>query len=185
MILGDNIFYGSNFVNEYLKKELKKKGSSIFLYSVQDPSRFGIAEIDKNNQIKKIIEKPKKPKSNLAITGLYIFDARVTLFSRNLKLSKRGETEIVDLLRIYHKNNELNFRILNRGIAWIDTGTPESLINASQYIEIIEKRQNTKIACIEEISLRMNFIDKKRYLTLIKSYNKSPYKNYLKSILNK
>ena len=109
----------------------------------------------------------------------------MTLFSRNLKLSKRGETEIVDLLRIYHKNNELNFRILNRGIAWIDTGTPESLINASQYIEIIEKRQNTKIACIEEISLRMNFIDKKRYLTLIKSYNKSPYKNYLKSILNK
>lgn len=184
MILGDNIFYGSNFVNEYLKEELKKKGSSMFLYSVQDPSRFGVAEIDNKDQINKIIEKPKNPKSNLAITGLYLFDEKASLFTRNLKLSKRGETEIVDLLKRYHKNKELNFRILNRGIAWIDTGTPESLINASQYIEIIEKRQNTKIACIEEISLRMNYIDKKKYLNLIKGYNDSPYKNYLRSILN-
>ena len=185
LILGDNLFHGHYLMSHLKNANQNKEGATIFLYPVNDRERYGIVNFDKEGNIIDIQEKPKKPKSNLAITGLYIFDARVTLFSRNLKLSKRGETEIVDLLRIYHKNNELNFRILNRGIAWIDTGTPESLINASQYIEIIEKRQNTKIACIEEISLRMNFIDKKRYLTLIKSYNKSPYKNYLKSILNK
>ena len=183
MILGDNIFYGSDFINKYLRPTIKKNGSSIFLYSVHDPSRFGIVEFDKNNKIKNIIEKPKRTNSNFAITGLYFFDEKVSSFSRNLKPSKRGETEIIDLLNIYKKRRSLNFKVINRGIAWIDTGTPESLIRASQYIEIIEKRQNTKIACLEQIALEMGYININEYKNLIKKYPVSAYKDYLISVL--
>ena len=183
MILGDNIFYGANFVNDYLLKQLNKKGSSIFLYKVNDPSRFGIIELDKNKKISKIIEKPKRTSSNLAITGLYIFDQNAFYFSKDLKKSKRGETEITDVLKKYKKFKKLNYRILNRGIAWIDTGTPESFINAGQFVQTIEKRQNTKIACLEQISLEMGFIKIEEYKKLIKNYTNSPYKDYLISVL--
>ena len=183
MILGDNIFYGSNFINKYLINQIKNPGSTIYLYSVSDPSRFGIAELDNNKNLKKISEKPKNSQSNLAITGLYLFDKNVSEYSKDLKPSKRGETEIIDLLNKYLKKNLLHYKIMNRGIAWIDTGTPESLINASQYIEILEKRQNTKIACIEEISYKKKYIDKKQYKKILNSYNNSPYKDYLKSVI--
>lgn len=183
MILGDNIFYGANFVNEYISSELKKNCSTIFLYKVPDPSRFGIVELNKNNKISKIVEKPKVTNSNLAITGIYIFDDQASVFSKNLTPSNRGETEIVDVLKKYKNIDKLNFKIINRGVAWIDTGTPESLISASQFVEIIEKRQNTKIACIEEIALEMNFINKNEFTNLIKSYNESHYKDYLKKLL--
>ena len=183
LILGDNFFYGQGFTNR-LKDALKKNnGATIFTYIVNNPSDYGILEIDKRNKIKKIIEKPSRPKSNLAITGLYFFNHKVINFAKSLKPSKRNELEIVDLLNIYLKKKLLRAEFMGRGSAWLDTGNTKNLFGASQYIAAIEERQGLKIACIEEISYQNKWISKKQILKRISFYGKCDYSEYLKKII--
>jgi len=183
LILGDNFFYGQGFTNR-LKDALKKnKGATIFTYIVNNPSDYGILETDKRNKIRKIIEKPSRPKSNLAITGLYFFNHKVINFAKSLKPSKRNELEIVDLLNIYLKKKLLRAEFMGRGSAWLDTGNATNLFNASQYIAAIEERQGLKIACIEEISYQNKWISKKQILKRISFYGKCDYSDYLKKII--
>ena len=183
LILGDNFFYGQGFTNR-LKNALKKnKGATIFTYIVNNPSDYGILEVDRKNKIKKIVEKPSRPKSNLAITGLYFFNHKVVNFAKKLKPSKRNELEIVDLLNIYLKNKSLKSEFMGRGSAWLDTGNVTNLFNASQYIAAIEERQGLKIACIEEISFQNKWISKKQILKRISFYGKCDYSDYLKKII--
>jgi len=182
LILGDNFFYGQGFTIR-LKNALKKnKGATIFTYIVNNPSDYGILEIDKRNKIKKIIEKPSRPKSNLAITGLYFFNHKVINFAKSLKPSKRNELEIVDLLNIYLKKKLLRAEFMGRGSAWLDTGNATNLFNASQYIAAIEERQGLKIACIEEIAYQNKWVSKKQILKRINFYGKCNYSDYLKKI---
>ena len=182
LILGDNFFYGQGFTNR-LKNALKKNiGATIFTYIVNNPSDYGILEISKRNKIKKIIEKPFRPKSNLAITGLYFFNHKVINFAKSLKPSKRNELEIVDLLNIYLKKKLLRAEFMGRGSAWLDTGNATNLFNASQYIAAIEERQGLKIACIEEIAYQNKWISKKQVLKRINFYGKCDYSDYLKKI---
>ena len=182
LILGDNFFYGQGFTNR-LKNALKKNnGATIFTYIVNNPSDYGILETDKRNKIKKIIEKPFRPKSNLAITGLYFFNHKVINFAKSLKPSKRNELEIVDLLNIYLKKKLLRAEFMGRGSAWLDTGNATNLFNASQYIAAIEERQGLKIACIEEIAYQNKWISKKQILKRINFYGKCDYSDYLKKI---
>ena len=182
LILGDNFFYGQGFTNR-LKDALKKnKGATIFTYIVNNPSDYGILETDKRNKIRKIIEKPSRPKSNLAVTGLYFFNHKVINFAKSLKPSKRNELEIVDLLNIYLKKKLLRAEFMGRGSAWLDTGNATNLFNASQYIAAIEERQGLKIACIEEISYQNKWISKKQILKRISFYGKCDYSDYLKKI---
>ena len=182
LILGDNFFYGQGFTNR-LKNALKKNnGATIFTYIVNNPSDYGILEISKRNKIKKIIEKPFRPKSNLAITGLYFFNHKVINFAKSLKPSKRNELEIVDLLNIYLKKKLLRAEFMGRGSAWLDTGNATNLFNASQYIAAIEERQGLKIACIEEIAYQNKWISKKQILKRINFYGKCNYSDYLKKI---
>ena len=182
LILGDNFFYGQGFTNR-LKYALKKNnGATIFTYIVNNPSDYGILETDKKNKIKKIIEKPSRPKSNLAITGLYFFNHKVINFAKSLKPSKRNELEIVDLLSIYLKKKLLRAEFMGRGSAWLDTGNATNLFNASQYIAAIEERQGLKIACIEEIAYQNKWISKKQILKRINFYGKCDYSDYLKKI---
>ncbi len=183
MILGDNIFYGSDFVSKHILPNLKKNRNSIFTYHVANPSDFGIINLDKDDKIIKIEEKPKKPKSNLAITGLYIFDKNVSKYSRSLKSSKRGETEIIDLIKIYHKKKLLHVEKISRGVAWLDTGTHKNLIDAGDFIKTIESRQGLKIGCIEEISYLKGFINKKALTQIINKMRPCEYKDYLKKVL--
>ena len=183
LILGDNFFYGQGFTNR-LKNALKKNnGATIFTYIVNNPSDYGILETSKRNKIKKIIEKPFRPKSNLAITGLYFFNHKVINFAKSLKPSKRNELEIVDLLNIYLKKKLLRAEFMGRGSAWLDTGNATNLFNASQYIAAIEERQGLKIACIEEISYQNKWISKKQILKRISFYGKCDYSDYLKKII--
>ena len=182
LILGDNFFYGQGFTNR-LKDALKKNnGATIFTYIVNNPSDYGILETDKRNKIRKIIEKPSRPKSNLAITGLYFFNHKVINFAKSLKPSKRNELEIVDLLNIYLKKKLLRAEFMGRGSAWLDTGNATNLFNASQYIAAIEERQGLKIACIEEIAYQNKWISKKQILKRINFYGKCDYSDYLKKI---
>jgi len=182
LILGDNFFYGQGFTNR-LKNALKKNnGATIFTYIVNNPSDYGILETSKRNKIKKIVEKPFKPKSNLAITGLYFFNHKVINFAKSLKPSKRNELEIVDLLNIYLKKKLLRAEFMGRGSAWLDTGNATNLFNASQYIAAIEERQGLKIACIEEIAYQNKWISKKQILKRINFYGKCDYSEYLKKI---
>ena len=182
LILGDNFFYGQGFTNR-LKNALKKNnGATIFTYIVNNPSDYGILETSKRNKIKKIVEKPFKPKSNLAITGLYFFNHKVINFAKSLKPSKRNELEIVDLLNIYLKKKLLRAEFMGRGSAWLDTGNATNLFNASQYIAAIEERQGLKIACIEEIAYQNKWISKKQILKRINFYGKCDYSDYLKKI---
>ena len=182
LILGDNFFYGQGFTNR-LKNALKKNnGATIFTYIVNNPSDYGILETSKRNKIKKITEKPFRPKSNLAITGLYFFNHKVINFAKSLKPSKRNELEIVDLLNIYLKKKLLRAEFMGRGSAWLDTGNATNLFNASQYIAAIEERQGLKIACIEEIAYQNKWISKKQILKRINFYGKCDYSDYLKKI---
>lgn len=183
LILGDNFFYGQGFTNRLKKALHKNKGATIFTYVVNNPSDYGILEVDRRNKIKKIVEKPSRPKSNLAITGLYFFDSKVVSFAKTLKSSKRNELEIVDLLNIYLKNKSLKSEFMGRGSAWLDTGNATNLFNASQYIAAIEERQGLKIACIEEISYQNKWISKKQILKRINFYGKCDYSDYLKKII--
>ena len=182
LILGDNFFYGQGFTIR-LKNALKKNnGATIFTYIVNNPSDYGILETSKRNKIKKIIEKPFRPKSNLAVTGLYFFNHKVIDFAKSLKPSKRNELEIVDLLNIYLKKKLLRAEFMGRGSAWLDTGNTTNLFNASQYIAAIEERQGLKIACIEEIAYQNKWISKKQILKRINFYGKCEYSDYLKKI---
>ena len=183
LILGDNFFYGQGLALK-LKKALKEnKGSTIFLYPVENPSQYGVVELTSKNKIKKISEKPKKPISNLAITGLYFFDNKVVSYSKKLKPSKRNELEITDLIKKYKNNNLLKVERIGRGGSWLDAGTTKDLFDASQFVSIIEKRQGLKIACIEEIALRNKWIKNEAIIKSIKFYGNCDYSNYLKNLI--
>jgi len=182
LILGDNFFY-SQSLGKKLKECVKlNKGAKVFIHHVADPSLYGVAKIN-NKKISKIVEKPKKFVSNLAITGLYFFDNKVVKYSKNLKPSQRKETEIVDLLKKYLKNNELKAESLGRGGAWLDTGSINDFYNTSSFVEAIENRQGLKIACLEEISFNNNWISKQKVRKAIKFYGKCNYSKYLKSLI--
>jgi len=184
MILGDNFFYGQNLSQKLQLCTKIKSGAKVVLYKVQNPELFGVAKINEKNRILKIVEKPKKHISNLAITGLYFFDNKVVKYSKNLKPSKRGELEIVDLLNKYKKTNKLSAEFIGRGGAWLDTGSIEDYYKTSAFVQAIENRQGLKIACLEEISFLNKWIKKKEILGQIKFYGKCGYSNYLRKIIN-
>lgn len=182
MILGDNIFYSNGFIN-ILNDIKKNSGATIFSYAVQNPCDFGIVNINNTGKITSLEEKPVSSESNLAITGMYFFDKNVSDYSKKLKPSKRGELEIIDLIKIYLQKNKLNYVKLGRGFAWLDTGTSNSLIEAGKFIEIIEKRQGLKIGCIEEIAFQKGLISKSELKKLICKYPDCEYKFYLEKLL--
>ena len=184
LILGDNIFYGHDFESLLNSADSKKEGASIFVYHVNDPGRYGLAELGANNEILAISEKPKKPKSNYAITGLYFYDNNVIRYAKDLKPSERGELEITDLNKLYLEKKKLFVEIMGRGYAWLDTGTQESLLDAGQFIATIENRQGLKIACPEEIAYKKKWISSKDLEQLAKPLLNSPYGQYLLKVLN-
>ena len=184
LILGDNFFYGQS-LTKILKKNISlKKGAKIFLHPVKNPNNYGVAHLNNKNKVVSLIEKPKKTKSNLAVTGLYFFDNKVVEFSKRLKPSKRGELEIIDLLNIYRKRNILSADLIGRGGAWLDTGNVKDYYNASNFISAIENRQGLKIACLEEISYKNNWINKQDIKKSILFYGNCDYSKYLKSLIN-
>ena len=185
MILGDNFFYG-NMLSPLIKNSFKKnKGCNIYLYPSNKPSAYGVVEFDKKNKIKKIIEKPKKTSSNLIITGLYVFDKKVSDYAKKLKPSKRGELEIVDLINAYKSKNKLSTIKLGRGSAWMDVGNFQDLQSASSFIQNVEDRQSYKIGCIEEIALNNKWINKSNIINRIKFCSNTSYSKYLKSLITK
>lgn len=184
LVLGDNIFYGSGLSKMVQDAASKQEGATVFGYHVNDPERFGVVEFDKNMKAISIEEKPEKPRSNYAVTGLYFYDNNVVEFAKNIKPSARGELEITDLNNEYLKQGNLEVKIMDRGFAWLDTGTHESLLEASLFIETIEKRQNLKVACLEEIAYRMNYIDKDKLIELSQPLKKNAYGQYLLRIAN-
>lgn len=185
LVLGDNIFYGPGF-SAMLKKAVKtaeEKGeATVFGYPVKDPERFGVVEFDKNGKAITIEEKPKEPKSNYAVTGLYFYDNSVIEYAKNLKPSARGELEITDLNKIYLKNNKLNVELFGRGFAWLDTGTHSSLLRAGQYVQTIEENQGIKIACLEEVAYRVGFLTKEQILNTADKYKKNEYYSYIRNL---
>jgi glucose-1-phosphate thymidylyltransferase len=183
MILGDNFFYGSMLSSLIKESFLNHRGANIYLYPSKNTSAYGVVELKKNGLIKKIVEKPKFTKSDLVITGMYIFDKNVALYAKKLKPSKRKELEIVDLINIYKKKKLLNIIKLGRGSAWLDVGNFEDLQNASNFIQNIEQRQNYMIGCLEEISLNNKWINKKNLINRIKFFGNSSYARYLKNLL--
>ena len=183
LMLGDNFFYGQGFTKQLLRASKKLRNSTIFVYPVNNPSSFGIVSLGKNNKIYKIEEKPKKTKSNLAITGLYFFDNKAAKLAKKLKFSKRKELEIVDLLKNYNKLGKVKVEKLGRGSAWLDNGEIENLQDASKFVEGLEKRQGLKIACLEEIALNNKWIQKKHLSKRIKFYGNSNYSRYLKKLI--
>ncbi|MCL2627447.1 MAG: glucose-1-phosphate thymidylyltransferase RfbA [Oscillospiraceae bacterium] len=184
MILGDNLFYGNGFSSMLQAAAAKPSGATVFGYYVDDPERFGVVEFDDNGRAVSIEEKPSKPKSNYAVTGLYFYDNRCVEFAKSLKPSARGELEITDLNKVYLNNGELDVCLLGRGFAWLDTGTIDSLMDASNYIMAVEKRQGIKISAIEEIAYRMGYINEKQLTGLAQGYGKSPYGEYLLKVLS-
>jgi glucose-1-phosphate thymidylyltransferase len=183
LILGDNIFYGHDVPQMLEKACARKSGASIFAYHVQDPERYGVVEFDASGKAISIEEKPTQPKSNWAATGLYFYDGRVVEYAKTLKPSKRGELEITDLNRIYLEKNELNVETFGRGVAWLDTGTHESLLQSSLFVQTIEQRQGLKIACLEEIAFNKGFITRDQLARLAEEYPKSSYGVYLQNLL--
>ena len=186
LILGDNIFFGPSFSKIlHTASEVVENngGASIFAYSVRQPERFGIVEFDENGKPISIIEKPQKPSSNLAVTGLYIYDNQVVEFAKSLKPSIRGELEITEINNIYLKKGKLNIENLGRGFAWLDTGTHHSLLQAGQYVQTIEENQGIKIACLEEIAYRMQFLSKAEILANIKDAKNNEYYDYVRDLM--
>jgi glucose-1-phosphate thymidylyltransferase len=181
LVLGDNIFYGSR-LGRQLQELNDIEGGYVFAYEVSDPERYGVVEFDEDNKVISIEEKPMHPKSNYAVPGLYFYDNDVVEIARNLQPSARGEYEITDVNKIYLKRGKLKVAILDRGTAWLDTGTFDSLSDASEFVRVIEKRQGTKIGCIEEVAYRMEFIDGKALMQQADLLAKSGYGNYLKKI---
>jgi len=184
MILGDNIFYGNGFSNLLVEAAGNKNRATIFGYYVEDPERFGVVEFGSCGKVLSVEEKPKIPKSNYAITGLYFYDNRVVEIARNMKPSARGELEITDLNRVYLEMGELDVQLMGRGYAWLDTGTIDSLFDASDFIRMIEKRQGIKISAPEEISYHQGWITKEELLDSAKKYGKSPYGTHLRKVAN-
>jgi len=185
LILGDNFFYGQSLTKRLQESVKLKSGAIVLLHPVRNPSLYGIASINKKNKIVKIIEKPKKHFSNLAITGLYFFDNKVINYSKNLKPSKRKEIEIVDLLNKYKHKKKLSADFISRGGAWLDTGSIEDFYNTSAFVSALENRQGLKIACIEEIAFNNHWINKKNILNAIKFYGKCNYSHYLSTLIKK
>ena len=183
LILGDNFFYGQNFTQKLRKCIKLKRGASVFVHPVKNPNLYGVAKVNSKNTILKIIEKPKKFVSNLAVTGLYFFDNNVIRYSKNLKPSRRKEIEITDLLNIYRKKRQLNSEMLGRGGVWLDTGSIKDFYSASNFISTIENRQGFKIACIEEISLNNKWIKEKEIKNQISFYGNCEYSKYLKHLI--
>ena len=183
LILGDNFFYGQSLTKKLIKCTNLSNGAKVFLHPVKKPSLYGVATINSKNKITKIIEKPKKTKSNLAVTGLYFFDNKVSKFSKLLKPSKRNELEIVDLLNKYKNKNQLSAEIIGRGGAWLDTGSVENFNDTSNFVASIEHRQGFKIGCLEEIAFNNKWIDKKKIEEAINFYGKCDYSKYLTTII--
>ncbi len=182
LILGDNIFYGHSFSTTLQKMANLKNGAYIFGYWVSDSQRYGIVEFNEDNEVISIEEKPKVPKSNYAVPGLYFYDNEVVDIAKNLKPSARGELEITDVNLTYLKKGNLKVELLGRGYAWLDTGTPDSLLDASNYIATMERRQGLKIGCIEEVAFRMGYVDSKQFEKIIDQSPENEYKKYLKII---
>lgn len=184
LILGDNFFYGQS-LTKILKKNINiKSGAKIFIHPVKNPHLYGVATLNKNKKVTSLIEKPKKTKSNFAVTGLYFFDNKVVELTKKLKPSKRGELEIIDLLNLYKKKNKLKAEFIGRGGSWLDTGNINDFYEASNFISAIENRQGLKIACLEEIALNNNWINHKHLKDAMKFYGNCDYSKYLKSLIN-
>jgi len=179
LILGDNFFYSQSLTEKLIDCTKLQSGAKIFLHSVSNPSLYGVVKINKKNKVLKIVEKPKKHLSDLAITGLYFFDNKVVEYSKSLKPSKRNEIEIVDLLKKYNKKNKLNIEFIGRGGAWLDAGSIKDFYDASAFVSALQNRQGLKIACLEEIALSNGWINKKQIILAIKFYGKCDYSNYL------
>lgn len=184
LILGDNIFFGHDLINLLQESAKTKNGATVFGYYVKDPKRYGVVEFDKNNNALSIEEKPDNPKSNYAVVGLYFYDNSVINIAKNLKPSKRGEIEITAVNNAYLKRGELHVQLMGRGYAWLDTGTFDSLLDASLFVKTIEARQGLKIACIEETAYKMGYINNTQLKAHAMSLGKSDYGNYLMDILN-
>jgi len=182
LILGDNLFYGQGFVTMLRNAVQKQKGATIFAYRVKDPHQFGVVEFDKKNHVVSVEEKPKIPKSQFAITGLYFYDNAVVAIAKNVKPSGRGELEITDINNVYLQRKELDVEVLTRGFAWLDMGSFGSLLEASQFIETVETRQGFMIACLEEIAYNMRYITKDQLFLLARGMSKNDYGKYLQEI---
>lgn len=184
LVLGDNIFYGHGLTELLKRAAARETGATVFGYYVNDPERFGVVEFDESGKAVSIEEKPELPKSNYAVTGLYFYDNRVVNIAKSIKPSPRGELEITDINKAYLEMGELNVELLGRGYAWLDTGTHASLLEASQFIETVEKRQSLKIACLEEIAYKMGYISKEKLIELAEPLKKNQYGQYLIKVAN-
>jgi len=184
LILGDNIFFGHDLGPLMMRGVERERGATVFAYTVNDPQRYGVVEFDESGRVRSIEEKPKQPKSRYAVTGLYFYDADVVNIASRLKPSARGELEITDVNRVYLERGELDVLPMKRGMAWLDTGTHEALLEAAHFIETIERRQGLKIACPEEVAYRMGFIDAKQLEALAAKVGKSSYGEYLRRVLS-
>ena len=182
LVLGDNIFYGQGF-SDLLKNAVNREGATIFGYHVKDPERFGVIEFDENKQVLSVEEKPKNPKSNFAATGLYFYDNDVVQIAKNVKPSDRGELEITSINQEYLRRGKLSVELLGRGFAWLDTGTHETLLQASAFVQTIQNNQATQVACLEEIAYANCWIDKEKILNIAKSLSKNEYGRYLKNLV--
>lgn len=182
LILGDNIFYGRGLSENLSQAAELTSGGLVFGYHVKDPERYGVIEFDTNKKVISIEEKPKQPKSNWAVTGLYFYDSQVVHIAKSLKPSARGELEITDLNNEYLKKGQLKVDLLGRGMAWLDTGTPESLLQASNFVYMVEERQGLKIGCIEEVAYRKHFINREQLLDLASEYKTNDYGKYLRQV---
>ncbi len=183
LVLGDNIFYGNSFELLLESANSRASGASVFAYHVQDPERYGVVEFNKENRAMSLEEKPEKPKSSFAVTGLYFYDNKVVEYAEQIRPSDRGELEITDINKIYLEQNELSVEIMGRGYAWLDTGTHESLLEAHQFVQTIEHRQGLKIACPEEIALRKHWVDSEHIEKLAKPMLKNSYGQYLMQLI--
>ncbi len=183
LVLGDNIFYGAGLGEQLRRAAKRQHGATVFAYHVPDPERYGVVEFDRAGRAISIEEKPPKPKSNWAVTGLYFYDSKVVEIAKALKPSARGEYEITDVNRVYLESGELNVELMGRGFAWLDTGTPDSLVDAASFVRTLELRQGVKISCPEEIAFDLGFIDAAQFERIIEGFGKSAYGQYLRSVL--
>lgn len=183
LVLGDNLFYGQELGTQFAARVAANDGATIFAYPVRDPERYGVVEIDGTGVVRSIEEKPKQPRSNLAVVGLYVYDSQVIDIARSLRPSARGEFEITDINNAYLRAGRLNVHRLSRGNAWLDTGTPDALLEAAQFVQVVEKRQGLKVSCVEEIAFRLGWIDATQLQSLCAGYGDSNYARYLRALL--